>query len=306
MKNIMNSIIVAFSEILRWSSIKIILLSGIFAFLIWGGIGYLLWDYLVAISSKVIDLIPFAMVRSNGAFLLSTFLWFQLVLISFAIIYAFGGNIILKSIPKEKYSSVTFITLLVLALLWAVIWFFVGDFIYNEFLTLLKWLPFETVEKGLSSLIALYVIYNAIIVTLLFIASIFSEEIVKHIEESYFGSSEVIKDNRFISIKYTIKDTLIFIILSILAFPLLFIPVVNILVQIALWVWLYKDTLSFDALSMTHKELDKTIIKEHRFAVYFISFITTLFNFVPLVNIIAPFFGEMAMYHYFKSIKESS
>ena len=37
---------------------------------------------MIALSSTIIDLLPFTMVRSNGAWMLSTFLWFQLLIIT--------------------------------------------------------------------------------------------------------------------------------------------------------------------------------------------------------------------------------
>jgi len=306
MKNVINSIIVAFSEILRFNSMKIVLISGAIVTAFWVGVGFVVWDSLMALSAKIIEYIPFSMVRSNGAWMLSAFLWFQLVLITFAIIYAFFGNIILKKVSKERYSSFSFITVAISAIFWSIVWLIAGDSIYQEFLKLLNLLPFETIEKGIATLIGLYIIYNAIIVTMLFIASIFSEPLIKSIREKHFGEDDIVKENTFASIRYTIKDTLIFLALSVVAFPLLFIPVINLLVQIALWIWLVKDTLSFDALSMVSKDIEKNLIKEHKVGVYFISFVTVLFNFLPIFNIFGPFFGEIAMYHYFKNIKKNS
>jgi len=304
MSNVMHSIIVAFKEILSWHTIKYVLISGFFVVAIWGVIGYLAWDNLVSLSSHIIELVPFAMVRSNGAWMLSSFLWLQLVLITFALIYAFFGNMILRTVSKERYSAFSIFTLITSAFVWAIVWYFEGDYIYSQFLRLLTWLPFETVEKGVASLIAFYIIYNAIIVTMLFITSLFSEPLISAVEKKHFQESEVVRDNLFRSIGFTVKDTVIFLVVSTIAFPLLFIPVVNIVVQVILWVWLIKDTISFDALSLTRKKVQKEELKEHKFAVWFISFVAALFNFVPILNLFSPYFGEIAMFHYFKSLKQ--
>ena len=300
MTNIMSSVLVGFKEILSWNTIKHALMSGILVVAIWLGIGYMIWDTLISLSSHINELVPFSMVRSNGAWMLSSFLWLQLVLLTFALIYAFFGNIILRSVSKDRYSSFSIYTIVASAIFWSVVWFFKGDFIYAQFLKLLTWLPFETVEKGIAFLIAFYIIYNGIIVTMLFITSLFSEPIIIGVEKKHFHGQEVVRDNMFKSIGYTIKDTLIFIVASIIAFPLLFVPVVNIVVQILLWAWLIKDTISYDALSLTRKKVDKSEIKEHRFGVWFISLMASLFNFVPLLNLFSPYFGEIAMFHYFK------
>jgi len=258
---------------------------------------------LVAISSKIVELVPFTMVRSNGAWMLSSFLWLQLVLITFALIFAFFGNIVLKSVSKERYSTFSIFILLASAVFWAVVWFFEGSYIYKEFLKLLTWLPFETVEKGIAFLIGFYIIYNAIIVTMLFITSLFSEPLLNYIEKKYFPNEPIHKDHIFKSIGYTIKDTVIFTVASIVAFPLLFIPIINIIVQVLLWMWLIKDTISYDGASLTFDKVDISEIKKHKSALWFISFITALFNFVPILNLFSPYFGEMSIFHYFKNLK---
>jgi hypothetical protein len=306
MKELNKAVIFGFKEILTWHTMKYIILSGVVVTLIWMGIGFMVWDGLIEISAKIIELVPFSMVRSNGAWMLSTFLWFQLTLITFALIFAFFGNLILRNVSKEKYSVFSILTLFGSALFWGGVWFFKGEYIYGEFLKLMTWLPFETVEKGIAFLIGSYILYNAVVVSMLFLASIFSEPIIEDIEIREFASDDVVRDNLFSTVKYTLKDSLIFIILSLIAMPLLFIPVLNILVQVALWIWLTKDTISYDALSLTHEKVDAALQKQYTGAIWFISFITVLFNFIPVLNIFGPFFGTIAMYHYFKQMKQVS
>ena len=300
MRNITKSIIFGFKEILNWHTMKYIMISGIIVSVLWLGIGFVLWDKLIALGSKIVEFVPFSMIRSNGAWMLSTFLWFQLTLITFALFFAFFGNLILRKVSKERYTMSSFIVLLASALLWGIVWFFEGDYVYAQFLKLMTWLPFETVEKGIASLIGLYIIYNAIVASMLFLASIFSEVIVADIEKREFTNDEVVRDNVLKSIKYTIKDSLIFIFLSILALPLLVVPVVNILIQIVLWIWLVKNTIGYDALSLTHKNVDKELFKNYKKDIFIISFITVMFNFIPVLNIFGPFFGLVALFHHIK------
>ena len=305
MKNVMNAVIFGFKEILTWNTMKYALISGMIITAIWSGIGYLLWDHMIALSSRIIELVPFSMVRSNGAWMLSTFLWFQLVIITFSLIFVFFGNFILRSMSKEKYTSFSVLVAIGAAIFWAVIWFFKGNDIYHQFLQLLTWLPFETVEKGIAFLIAFYFIYNAIIVSMVFIASVFSEPLIASVEKRHFQEDDVVRDHEFSIVGYTIKDSFIFIAVSLIAFPLLFIPLINIAVQIVLWVWLAKDTMSYDAAALVYEEVDTKEIKEHKFALWVLSLVTVLFNFIPIFNIFGSFFGEIAMFHYLKSIQKA-
>jgi len=306
MKHILHAIIFGFKEILTWNTMKYALISGVLISALWIGIGFSVWDSLIALSSHIIELVPFSMVRSNGAWMLSTFLFIQLVIITFALIFAFLGNLILRYISKEKYTIFTILVAMGTTIFWAIVWVFKGDVIYDKFLQLLTWLPFETVEKGIAFLIAFYFIYNAIIVSMVFVSSFFSEALIQKVEAEHFKNEEIVRDHLFSSIGYTIRNTLIFIVVSLLTFPLLFIPVLNIIVQVILWIWLIKDTMSHDAAALVYKNVKDAPIKEHTFAIWMISFIASLFNFIPILNVFGAFFGEIAMFHYFKSLESKN
>jgi len=305
MKNTMQAIFFGFREILQWHTMKYALISGIIVTVLWIGVGIVFWDSIIGLSSHILNWVPFSMVRSNGAWMLSTFLWLQLILFTFSLIFAFFGNFILESVSKERYTSFSLWVAMGSTLFWSIVWFFNGGYIYQQFLKLLTWLPFETIEKGIAFLVGFYLIYNAIVVTMVFVASLFSEPIIASIEKRHFEEDDVVRDNVFSSIRYTIKDSLIYLLVSILCFPLLFIPVVNIFTQIALWTWLIKDTVSYDALSLVSKKVEKEKVKDHRVSVWFISFVTILLNFIPILNLFGPFFGEITMFHYFKSLDKS-
>lgn len=300
MLNFIDSIIFAFKEILNFQTMRLALLVGVVVNFVWIIIAYLFWDSIIAFSGYFLDAIPFSIIRSNGAWMLSTFLWFQLVLITFALVFAFLGNLILNSVSKEKYGSFSIIVALGSAFFWGIVWFFESDYIYAQSLKLLTWLPFETIEKGLSYLIGIYFIYSAIIVTMIFVTSALSYTFLTSVKEKYFPYDNFVEDNEIKTIRYTLKDTSIFVVASTILFPLFFIPVVNFLVQILLWVWLVKDTFVYDTASLLMQEIDKEKLKEHRGAFWGISALVALFNFVPVFNIFGPFFGQLAMFYYLK------
>lgn len=302
MKNMMQSIIFGFREILTWNTMRYALLSGLIVSIIWGIVGYFVWDYIIAISSHILDWVPFSMVRSNGAWMLSTFLWLQLVLVTFAFVFVFFSNLVIRHINKDKYTLFSFWVAGGSALFWAVIWFFKGDAIYGSFLELLTALPFETVEKGIAFLIGFYFLYNAIVVSMVFVASFFSEALIVSVEKRHFEDDEVRRDHLWSSMGYSVKDSFIFVAVSLLVFPLLFIPLLNIVVQIALWTWLIKDTMSYDTAALVYEKVDTKVLQEHRTAIWFLSIMVALFNVIPVLNIFGPYFGLIALFHYLKSI----
>jgi hypothetical protein len=300
LKNLSHSIIFGFKEILTWNTMRYIMLSGILVSIFWGSLGFVFWNDIISLGAKLVEMLPFSVVRSDGAWMLSTFVWFQMTLMSFAIIIAFGGNFILRKVSKERYPIFTFLILFLSALFWGIVWFIYGDYIHNQLLKFMSWLPFETLEKSLAFLIGFYIIYNAVIVTTLFLTSMFSRVVIEDIEKREFGLDGVVRDNLFKTVKFTIKDSLIFMLISLLALPVLLVPILNIVVQVSLWIWLFKDTISYDALALTHKDVDKRLLREYKKEIFIVSSISVMFNFIPILNLFGAFFGTITMFHYLK------
>lgn len=299
MRDIIHALTCGFSRLLKWQTMKYALITGIISIAIWSALGYILWDQLVYVSQKILELLPFSMLRSNGAWMISMFIWFQLVLVTYAVIYALFGNLILQKIKRDKFASVSLSIVILSALFWAGVWHYESAYIHKEILRFLTWLPFETLESSMAFLIVLYFLYNGAIVTMLFFSSIFAYPYIESIYE------DVSKKHIFKSISYTIKDSVIFLILSLLLIAVLFIPILNILVQIVLWTWLVKDTVSHDALYLSQIGENEMILKDHKMAIYMISIVGVLFNFVPILNIVGPFFTQISMFEYFRQKRKS-
>ena len=305
MQDFIDAVVFGFKGILNFKRMRLALAIGMVISIVWVFLGMFFWDGIVSFAALFLDLIPFSMIRSNGAWMLSTFLWVQLVLITFALIFAFFGGFIINSVSREKYGSFSILVAMGSALFWSVVWFFEGDYIYKEALQLLTWLPFETIEKTLSYLIGFYFIYNLIILSIIFISSITSQSFLYSAAKHKFPYDDFLDDNEERTIAFTLKDTGIFIGVSIIAFPLLFIPILNFFIQVGLWVWLIKDTASFDAASLVYKDVNKTVLKEHKKAIYGFSLLGSLFNFIPVFNIVGPYFTELSMFYYFKEQQNS-
>jgi hypothetical protein len=304
MQDFIDAMTFAFKEILRPKSTKYAMGTGLVVTLIWILIAYLLWSPLVTLTGFTIELLPFSMIRSNGAWMLSSFIWLQLVLVTFALIFAFLGNFITQQANKSRYNAIAIIIAIFSALFWSIIWFYEGDFIYDQILKLFTWLPFETIQKSLAYLIAFYIIYSAIIVTHIFVTSLFSINYLNEIRQEHFAYDAFNQTKEINTLLKTIKDTLIFVALSIITLPLLFIPIVNFIILVLLWVWLMKDTLSYDTASYVFAKDFKGALQKYKKAVWAIAFIGSLFNFIPVFNLFGPYFSELAMLYYFKEKRD--
>ena len=48
--------------------------------------------------------------------------------------------------------------------------------------------------------------------------------------------------------------------------------------QVVLRIWLTKDTISYDALALTHEKVERSQQKKYAFAIWVITAVTVLFN----------------------------
>ena len=303
MKQTMESILFGFREILTWHIMKYALITGLVVMGLWISFGLLFWESLNALSLMLIDFLPLNLMISDGAWMLSTFIWLMVVLLTFALIYIFLGNFILTKISKKNYGSFSYILMILSAFFWLFIWYMNGDMINQTIRDFLKTLPYTTVENGLAYLFTIYIIYNAIVISMLFIVNIFNKPLIQHLSSKHYDG-ELKQHHTLQAFRYTLKDTFLFMIISLVAFPILFIPIINFIAQIILWMWLTKDTLQYNTASLVFDEVKKEKLKKYQVDVWFISFVTVLFNFIPIFNIFAPFFGEISMFHYWKKIQQ--
>lgn len=300
MLDLFDSIAFGFRAILEWSLIRLALFSGLIITLFWTVLGFFFWNPLVSFSGDILELVPFSMVRSNGAQIISVFVWMQAVLITFALVVLFLGTLFSRKISKDKYGYFYILTIACSVIFWSFIWFFKGDYLHAQFLKLLNWLPFETIDKGMAYLMACLMIYNLIVISMLIITSILSQKVLKEVNREYFDD-EIMYEREFGIVKYTLKDVLIFVIASTVLFPLFFIPFLNWIVQLGLWVYLVKNTFGYDVGTSLSEDFTKDKLKEESRALWSISFVSALFNFIPILNFFGPFFGEISIFHYLRN-----
>jgi hypothetical protein len=306
MQDFMDAVIFSFKELLRPKTSKYAMGSGFLVTMLWIIIGYLTWPTLVNFTSSILSMLPFSMIRSNGAWMLSSFIWLQAVLVTFALIFAFLGNLISQKVQNSHYNAFAIIIALGSALFWGVVWMSEGDVIYTQALKLFTWLPFETIEKALSYLIAFYILYTGIIITLIFVTSILSSSYFQNIKEEHFPYDTFYDDVESKTLLKTLKDTAIFIGLSIVTLPLLFIPVLNFIILVVLWVWLMKDTLAYDTSSYVFGKDAEQKRQEYKIATWGFAFMGSLFNFIPVFNVFGPYFTELALLYYYKEKRDLS
>ena len=289
----------SFRDLIRWSILKNVLITGIPLMIIWIFIGYVVWDRLLEITTLIIGWVPFSIVRVDGALLILFFIWSMAVLVSFAFVTAILGPILFKKI-NSGYYYYSFGTLIFFAIFW--MWVIISNWsIFQSAIAnkLLLWLPFQTVAEGSAWLLNFYILYSLYILSLYLVLAVYRKDFLLTIKEIDYPDVEISDED--IEAKHSfvaLRDAILYIILTILCFPLLFVPFVNVLTQMFLWAWLYRDAnfIGTCKLICTNKEYQK--YKTHKFTIWSIAIFSSILNFLPVLNIFAPFFAQLMAFHW--------
>ena len=299
MKQLNGYLIRSIRDMLTWNVLRYVLFIGIPLMVLWLWIGYELWNVAVTFTSMVVGWVPFSIVKANGAEFIGFFLWFVAVLVSFAALTALIGPPILRLFKQRTYYIYTFTSLILLSIFWA--WFMLlkWRFIDTELRELLTELPFQTVADGLAWLLAFYFFYNGFILTLFFVISFFRKSFLERIRErDYPDVPMTVERLRKIHHFRLVWDIVTFLILSLLLFPLLFVPVANVLMQLFLWAWLYRESYFLSTCTLYCNEVEYRHLREHRLTIWAIAVMTATLNFLPVINIFAPFFAQIMFFHW--------
>ncbi len=286
-------------DTLSWNVLKFALMAGVPLMLLWIGVAVLLWDPTVAFTSKFIGWIPFSILKANGAFLIGSFVWFQVVMITFALVIAIFNVPIFKYLDPQKYEYLSVILILLIALFWALFGFYNWDLIFKEVQKILTWFPFQTLEAGVAALLAMMVYYNFFIVSLALVVLVYRRPFLETLQLRDYPDAKLVeslKKRTFVSVAF--RDVAIFFFLLILFYPLFFVPFANMLTQVLFWAWLIKESYFLSVSSLYAQEAEIKELKKHGFILWSIAIIASLLNLVPIINILSPFFAQILYFHW--------
>ena len=300
---LLESVSDALYSLIKWKLNFRIVMTGIAITLLWMIFGWLLWPFLYGVASGVLNLLPFAMLRSDGAYFFIAVVWALGTMVTFAMVMMFFGELFAKKISAEKYTRFLPLLIVGIALLWSLIVFAMFDRLYAIFLRIFTTLPFEFTKEGVAGIIVLYLLYNGIVVTLAAVSGFQIRSTLEPLREESYPDEAVLGDNEN-TLLATLKDIGIFVAASIVAFPLLFIPILNMMIQFALYIWLFRDMFSRDVCELYCSAGEKESIKKYRWEPWLVSMIASLMSFIPFVNFFAPYFGELTMFHFVMKVKD--
>ncbi len=304
MFKLLEAVSTAMYDLLRWKlNIKIVM-TGVVVTLLWSILGWLLWPFLYGVGSSIMNLLPFAMLRSDGAYIFIALVWALGTMVTFALTMMFFGEIFARRISGARYTRFLPLMIVGISVFWAVIVAMMFGKLYQVFERILTSLPYEFTEKGVAGVIVIYLLYNAILVTMIALASLRSKYILEPLRLKYYPSQSETGDTED-TFMATVRDIAIFVGISAIAFPLLFIPILNIVIQLGLYIWLYKDMFGRDVCALYCDLNEKRSAKNDRWEPWTVAVLASFMSFIPFISFFAPYFGEVTMFHLVMKVKES-
>ena len=199
---------------------------------------------------------------------------------------------VLSFILKVGFGSILF---------WIVVLWFSWGY-YEPFIAgYIQKIPFvgswEWFQTSGASLAALLVGYMLIIITVSILTSLYSEPLLIKLAQKHYPNKPVVGSPAIATSVYlSIKAGIVFLLLFLFTFPIIFVPILGQVWMLWLWSLLIKEPNTYDVGSLFIA--DKQQIKAQKKKAWFTAMIASLFNYIPVLNIFAPLFGQIMFLHY--------
>lgn len=176
------------------------------------------------------------------------------------------------------------------------VWYF-WDGLSSFIASYLSWIPWEWLQTSGAKVITFALAYMIFIIIVSLLTSLYSEKLLIKLAKKHYPQVPVVGSvDIMTSIVSTLKASAVFLILFLIAIPLLFIPVLGQVVMLYLWSVLIKEPTSYDVGSLFIS--DKKSIKSKAQKTRILAMIASLFNYVPVMNVFAPVFAQILFLHH--------
>ena len=296
--NFIYSVILAIQDLKNNEIQKKAIINGIFWAVIWGAVLFFTWDTMTSFTKKLLLWFPFTFINYSGSYLIFTILWIQAILITFGITFYIFNKFIEKYLEKTHSQYFTLIIGIVIVLFYTFLFLYYKHSFLLYISHFIKTLPFQSIQELLSIFLALLFYYMLFSVSISLTFTFLGINILKKLAFEEYPNLQTanIKKNKIFF--YFFRDLSIFIIISLLCYPLFLIPWINIITMFFLWTYVIKDTYYYSVKNLFN--LDDLNNKEK----YILSFLSAILNFIPIINIYSSAFGMLLFYHYMLEKKE--
>ena len=189
--------------------------------------------------------------------------------------------------PKILLISVLPITLA--ALFWAAIFYLFHAQIDAVLGALLESIPFISVEWAKSALEwvgGIFIYYELLIITAVMIVGLIADTVVDMVNARSYQLEKMGFGSLTGSILISLRSNLVFLILFVLFLPTLFIPGVNIIVHLFLWLVLIRMPLFYDSVAMIATREEYQILRrKNRWRRFIVGLSSASLFLIPVIGV---------------------
>ncbi len=184
--------------------------------------------------------------------------------------------------------------------LWVIVLWSSWDLYSGIIASYIQKIPFaggwEWFQSGGAFISALIVGYMLIIITISIFTALFSEPLLIKLSKKHYPNQPIVGTPAITTSLYlSIKAGVVFLLLFLFTFPLIFIPILGQVWMLWLWSILIKEPNTYDVGTLIIS--DKQELKAQKKKAGLTAMIASLFNYIPLLNIFAPLFGQILFLH---------
>ena len=290
--NFLYSILLSIQDLSKNEIQRKSIINGAFWTVFWAIVTFFTWNNMIAFSQKLLLWFPFTFIKYSGAYLIFTILWIQSILVTLGIIFYIFNKFIEKYLQKTHSHYFTLIMGSVIVLFYTFLFFYYKNSFLLYISHFIKILPFQSLQELIAIFLAILFYYMLFSVSVSLTFTFIGANILKNLSFEEYPDISVTKIKKSEILYYSLRDLSIFIIISLICYPLLLVPWINIITMLFLWTYVIKDSYYHTVKNLFN--LDDLSKKEK----YLLSFFSAILNFIPLINIYSPAFGLLVFYHY--------
>lgn len=196
----------------------------------------------------------------------------------------------IKDLFDKKIFVTSLIPIIVAALFWGVVFFIFHTQINDFIVYLVSHIPFVGDSSWLKDIIeavgGVLIYYQLLILTSVLIVGLIADKIVDTINDKYYHLKKEGFGTILGSLSISLKQNAIFIILFLILIPTMFVPLLNILVNLLLWMILIKKPMFYDSISMyATKDEYATLLQNDKMSITMITMLSASLFLIPILGV---------------------
>ena len=209
----------------------------------------------------------------------------------------------IKDLFDRKILFTSLIPIIVAAVFWGIVFFVFHSQINGFFVYITNHIPFisgaDWIKNIIEAIGGIFIYYQLLIITSTMIVGIIADKIVDRVNEKYYHLKSQGFGSFIGSIGITLKYNLIFIILFIIFLPAMFIPGLNIFINVILWVILIKNPIFYDSIAMyASKEEYQALQNKNKTTTLIIAILGATLFLIPILGVFVYIVQLLLFTHY--------